>query len=213
MKSLNRLIAIILFIVCVHCTKDAINKGTNQYVVFPYAFKSDGSNTIKDSFILASYGDTVRSYGMAFTPAKNGKVFMVAFKLAAAPSPPDNNVILYLVDVAANKIVYSTVVNYPGTDFYRKDLTVTGEEVMVEKDKTYMVCAYTPVVNSINRQFIPGFRIYRIDQKPVVPFTTGDITVSGFFKNYPSSPNIPNIPIEDINGLYGLLDLGYYSIE
>jgi hypothetical protein len=195
------------------CKKDNINKGPNQYVLFPYAFKADGSNTVKDSFYLSSYADTVLNRGMAFTPLKKGKVFMLAFKLSAAPPPPDNNVVLYLVDVAANKIIYSTALAYPGTDFYRKDLTVTGEDIMVEKDKTYMVCVHTPVFNPINKLFIPGFRIYRTDQKPVVPFTEGDITVTGFFKSYPSNPTIPNIPEEDINGLYGLLDIGYYSIE
>jgi hypothetical protein len=194
------------------CKKD-ISKGPNQYVLFPYAFKADGSNTLKDSFYLGSYADTILNHGMAFIPAKNGKVFMLAFKLAAAPPPPDNNVALYLVDVAANKIIYSTALVYPGTDFYRKDLTVAGEEIVVEKNKTYMVCVHTPVFNAFNKQFIPSFRIYRTDQKPVVPFTQGDITVTGFFKSYPSTPNIPNIPIEDINGLYGLLDIGFYSTD
>lgn len=195
------------------CKKDNTNKGPNQYVLFPYAFKADGSNMVKDSFILSSYADTILNHGMAFTPAKKGKIFMLAFKLASAPPPPDNNVALYLVDVAANKIIYSTALTYPGTDFYRKDLTVAGEEIVVEKDKTYMVCVHTPVSNVVNKQFIPSFRIYRIDQKPVVPFTQGDITVTGFFKSYPSKPSLPNIPIEDINGLYGLLDIGYFSVE
>ncbi len=198
---------------CYSCKKNIAPKGPNQYVVFPYAFKADGSNTVKDSFILTSYADTILNYGMAFTPAKKGKVFMLAFKLAATPTPPNNNVALYLVDVAANKIIYSTALLYPGTDFYRKDLTVAGEKIVVEKDKIYMVCVHTPVTTSFFSQFVPGFRIYRLDQKPVVPFTEGDITVTGFFKSYPSNPSIPNIPIDDRNGLYGLLDLGYYSIE
>lgn len=213
MKLLNMLILLILCTACLRCTKEAINKGPNQYVLFPYAFKSDGSNTVKDSFFLTSYADSAVSYGMAFTPSKNGKVYMLGFKLAAAPLPPDNIIALYLVDVAANKIIYSTGLPYPGTDFYRKDLTVTGEEVIVEKGKRYMACVHTLAANSFVSQFIPSFRIYRIDQKPVVPFTEGDITVTGFLKSYPSNPVIPNIPIEDITGLYGLLDIGYYSTE
>ncbi len=207
MKQVTRL----LIALCLlnSCKKD-ISKGPNQYVLFPYAFKADGSNTVKDSFILTSYADTILNYGMAFTPAKKGKLFMLGVKLASAP---ENNVALYLVDVAANRLIYSTSFAYPGTDFYRKDLTVTGEEIFVEKDKTYMVCVHTPSSIVAFRQFTPSFRIYRTDQKPVVPFTQGDITVTGFFKSYPSRPNIPNIPIEDINGLYGLLDIGFYSTD
>jgi hypothetical protein len=209
-QTLFILIAIVLLF---SCKKDGVRKGDNQYVLFPYAFKADGSNLVKDSFVLTSYNDTILNHGMAFTPLKKGKVFMLAFKLASAPAPPNNYVSLYLVDVAANKIIYSTAIAYAGTDFYRKDLTVAGEEVVVEKDKTYMVCAHTPVINAVNRPLLPRFRLYRIDQQPVVPFTQGNITVTGFFKSNPSRPDIPNIRIEDNNGLYGLLDIGYYSIE
>ena len=215
MKSINLLGLLIVIIFCAHCNKEIGIKGPNQYVVFPYAYKSDGSNALKDSFYLAAYQDTVLNYGMAFTPSKNGKVYLLAFKLATTPPPPDNQVVLYLVDIAANQIMYSTALAYPGPDFYRKDLTTAGNEITVEKGRSYMVCVYTPILNPAvaGNYFLPSFRIFRKDQTPIIPFTEGEITVTCFFKSYPSNPSIPSIPIEDTNGLYGLLDLGYYSTD
>lgn len=198
------------------CNKIDEIKGPNQYVVFPYIYKPDGSNELKDSLYLSDFQDTVVNYGMALTPLKNGKIFMLAFKL---PPPPTgiNNVVLYLYDIDEKKILFSDAVTYTGTAFTRIDLTVKKEEIPVVKDKRYIICFTIPLaydqINSNSRLFVNTFIVGRKNQMPIMPFTQGDIKITGFYKKYGKAAGIPDLPVSNQYLLFGLFDIGYYSIQ
>lgn len=210
-KQLGIILAIICFGACTKSSDLAaplIPPRVNENPVFSQAFKQDGTGDIRPAFNLVSAAtDYPTEYGIEFTSAKKGVLYAVGFRM-----PEAGKYYVSLWDVATKKLILRDSVDYTDpSKFIYKDFSAKNQSVNIESNKKYMASLYAPrsvlgAPHNYYTLFQPGVSNW-------VPFTPGNITITGNYYKKEIFPVYPDVLILHPDVLNGLADIGFYKTE
>ncbi|HNL66742.1 MAG TPA: hypothetical protein PKL81_16700, partial [Ferruginibacter sp.] len=167
-----------------------------------------GTGDLRSNFNLTPTNtDYPTEYGIEFSPAKKGVLYAIGFRM-----PQAGKYYVSLWDADTKNLLLRDSTDYTDpAKFLYVDFSQKKQELALSRNKKYMASVYAP--RSPLGSPRPYYTLLQPGIPGWVPFTQGNIIVSGSFYKKEDYPTYPEIQILHPDVLNGLVDIGFYKTE